>query len=107
MVVGEIDASVAFLREVFGAQGEVHAGRPAELAIGDSLVMVSQAGERETFPAFLYVYVDDVDAVHGRAIGAGADELEEPQSTSYGERRAMFRDRHGNVYQVARPLRAD
>lgn len=28
--------------------------RPAEMRIGDSVVMVSQAGEREVFPAFLY-----------------------------------------------------
>jgi len=28
--------------------------------IGDSLVLLSGMGERESLPAFLYVYVDDV-----------------------------------------------
>jgi uncharacterized glyoxalase superfamily protein PhnB len=40
------------------------------------LVMVSGAGARETFPAFLYVYVDDVDDACRRALEAGAASLE-------------------------------
>jgi PhnB protein len=44
---------------------------PSQIAIGDSLVMVSGAGPRATFPAFLYVYVDDVDQACRRALEAG------------------------------------
>ena len=40
IVVADVDAQVAFLRAVFDASGEVVHGRPAELTIGDSLVMV-------------------------------------------------------------------
>jgi PhnB protein len=64
MVVSDAAAAVELLRAVFGALGEIPAGRPAEMRIGDSLIMVSSAGERDVFPAFLYVYVDDADAAY-------------------------------------------
>jgi PhnB protein len=86
---------------VFGATGEVNEDRPAELRVGDSLIMVSAAGARELFPAFLYVYVDDADAAYGRALAAGAVSLEGPLDTPYGDRRAMVRDPSGNVFQIA------
>jgi PhnB protein len=101
MVVSDATAVVEFLRAVFGATGEVHTDRPSEIRIGDSLVMVSRAGEREMFPAFLYIYVDDADTAYRRAVAAGAVSLEEPLNTPYGDRRAMVRDRFGNVFQIA------
>ena len=79
----------------------VRDGRPAELWIGDSVVMVSAAGQRELFPAFLYVYVDDADGTYRRALAAGAVAMEEPFDTPYGDRRAMVRDPSGNVFQIA------
>ena len=93
-------ALVEFLRIVFGAVGEVYAGRPVEARIGDSVVLVATADEREPFPAFLYVYVDDADLTYHRAIAAGAVGLEEPNDTPYGDRRAMVRDPFGNVFQI-------
>ncbi len=102
MIVGDLEGAVSFLRTVFGAVGEAHAGRPAEIRIGDSLVMITKAGERELFPAFLYVYVEDVDAAYQRAVAAGAVSLEEPTETPYGDRRAMVRDPFDNVFQIAR-----
>jgi uncharacterized glyoxalase superfamily protein PhnB len=99
--VQDVAAQVDFLREVFGGTGALEPGRPAEIKIGDSLVMVSPATEREEFPAFLYVYVDDADAVYARALGAGAISIEEPLNTPYGDRRAMVRDPLGNIFQIA------
>ena len=63
--------------------------------------MVTEAGERDLFPAFLYVYVDDADATYERAVAAGASTIEAPLDTPYGDRRAMVRDPFGNVYQIA------
>ena len=104
MVVSDVAAAAGFLRAVFGATGEVREGRPAEIRIGDSVVMVSAAGERESFPAFLYVYVDDVDVAYRRALAAGAVAVEEPLDTPYGDRRAMVRDPSGNLFQIAHAL---
>ena len=101
IVVADLDAQVAFLRATFGATGDVVAGRPAELRIGDSLLMIAEAGARELFPAFLYVYVDDAEATYARAVAAGASTIEAPLDTPYGDRRAMVRDEWGNVYQIA------
>jgi uncharacterized glyoxalase superfamily protein PhnB len=66
--------------------------------------MVSAAGAREAFPGFLYLYVDDADETHRRAVEAGATSLEPPLDTPYGDRRAMLRDRWGNVWQIAHVL---
>ncbi|MDQ1488320.1 MAG: PhnB protein [Actinomycetota bacterium] len=63
--------------------------------------MVSPATERDPFPGFLYVYVDDADEAYQRALAAGATPLEAPLDTPYGDRRAMVRDPFGNVFQLA------
>lgn len=101
LVVADVAAQVSFLRDVFGATGDVEPDRPAELRIGDSVIMISSIGERECFPAFLYVYVDDADEAFQSAVSAGAAVLEAPLDTPYGDRRAMVRDPFGNVFQIA------
>jgi PhnB protein len=101
LFVDDPAAAVEFLRSVFDATGTVSPGRPAEIRLGDSLVMVSGVEEREFFPAFLYVYVDNADSRYRRALAAGATSLEEPTDQPYGDRRAMVRDPFGNVYQLA------
>ena len=104
IVVEDVAAQVNFLRTVFGATGTVEPGRPAEIVIGDSLVMVSPSVERDPFQAFLYVYVDDADQAYRRALDAGAVSLEDPLETAYGDRRAMVRDPFGNIFQIAHQL---
>jgi PhnB protein len=103
-VVDDVEAQVRFLRTVFAATGDVEPGRPAEVRIGDSVIMVSSTDERDPFPTFLYVYVDDADKAFERAVDAGAAVLEEPLDTPYGDRRAMVRDPFGNVFQIAHPV---
>jgi PhnB protein len=91
-----------FLRVVFDAKGDLHADRPSELRIDDSMVMVSDGGGvRESTAAFLYVYVPDADSTYRRAISAGAEALEAPAHMPYGDRRATVRDPWGNVWQIA------
>ncbi len=104
IVVHDVAGQVAFFRAVVQATGEMRAAAPVEMRVGDSLVMVTAAGARETFPAFLYVYVDDADAAFLRALEMGTETLEEPLDTPYGDRRAMVRDPWGNVWQMAHVL---
>lgn len=106
IVVDDVAAQVDFLRLVFEARGEVEPNRPAEMRIGDSLLMVTSATERERFPAFLYVYVSQADEVYQRAIAAGATSLEAPIDTPYGDRRGMVRDPFGNIFQIAHRIAA-
>ena len=35
---------IRFVKEVFGGQGEFHVNRPAEVRIGDSMIMISDGG---------------------------------------------------------------
>ena len=101
IVVADVQGAARFLHAVFDASGDVAAGRPAEIRIGDSLVMVTEVGERGLFPAFLYVYVADADETYRRALEAGAETVEAPADTPYGDRRAMVLDPYGNVFQIA------
>jgi len=64
--------------------------------------MISDGGgERETIPAFLYVYLENADEAYGRAMNAGAASIENPSDMPYGDRRATVRDPWGNLWQIA------
>jgi hypothetical protein len=101
MVVGDLESAVSFLGAVFGAVGEVRAGRPAEIRIGDSFVMIRrrERGNGSRVPL-------RVRRGRGRGlppgIAAGAVSLEEQTETPYGDRRAMVRDPFDNVFRIAR-----
>ena len=92
---------VGFLQDVFGATGEFHEDRPAEMRVGDSLIMVGGVLERSPTGSFLYVYVADVDSSFERALAAGATAMEPPAEMPYGDRRAMVEDPWGNRWQIA------
>ncbi len=101
LVVHDPAKLVEFLKKAFGASGDFAPDAPSVMRIGDSIVMVSGAGPRDPMPAFLYLYVDDVDATCQRALEAGAVCLEEPANMPYGDRRGMVRDPCGNDWQIA------
>ena len=101
LVVHDPAKLVEFLKKAFGASGDFTAEAPSIARIGDSIVMVSGAGPRAPAPAFLYLYVDDVDSTYQRALEAGAACLEEPADMPYGDRRAMVKDPCGNDWQIA------
>ena len=101
LVADDVARLAEFLKQAFGGTGDVHPDMPCQITIGDSLVMVSEVGVREAMPAFLYLYVDDIDATYKRALEAGGESLEEPQDMPYGDRRCMVKDPGGNVWQIA------
>jgi len=72
---------------------------PPKFGSGDSIVMVSDGGGvREPLAGFLYVYVEDADAVYRMAINAGAVSIEAPADMPYGDRRAT-----GAIFGRSRP----
>jgi uncharacterized glyoxalase superfamily protein PhnB len=98
----DVAGLVGFLRAVFNADGEYHEGRPTEIKIGDSIVMISDGGgRRETMPAVLYVYVEDADETYRLAVDSGAESVEKPMDMPYGDRRATVLDPWGNTWQIA------
>lgn len=98
----DVAGVVRFLKAVFDASGDQRAGAPAEVHIGDSIVLVSDGGgQRGALPAFLHIYVENADRTYQRAVAAGAASIEEPAEMPYGDRRATVRDPWGNVWQIA------
>jgi len=79
----------------------------AEVRIGDSVVMVSDASENfAARPCAHYVLVDNVDAVYERALAARASSLREPTDQFYGNREAGVVDPWGNVWWIATVIEA-
>jgi uncharacterized glyoxalase superfamily protein PhnB len=92
---------VEFLKHAFDASGIFRDDGPSEIKIGDSIVMVSETGPRDAMSAFLYLYIEDMEAAYRRALEAGATVIEEPRDMFYGDRRATVRDPFGNIWQIA------
>ncbi|WP_439575524.1 VOC family protein [Phreatobacter sp.] len=103
---------IAFLSQVFDARTVLRLDREdgsvmhASICIGDSTVMLADGtGDFPAFPAWLHVYVADVDATFRLAIDAGATEVQAPSEKGDGDRRAGFRDASGNTWWIATPVR--
>ena len=107
IVVHEAKHLVEFLKQVFHATGDYRQALPSEIRIGDSVIMISDAGTRSPMTAFLYVYVSDTDATYRRALNAGARTLEAPSIMPYGDRRCMVEDKWGNTWQIATHMGRD
>lgn len=101
---------IDFLIEVFGAE-DVPEARTldtdglilhAELRVGDSLLTVTDRKPDWPFtPALIRVYVDDVDAVLGRAEKLGGRVVTRP-TDFFGDTLARFQDRSQNLWWVYR-----
>ena len=101
----DVAGVVAFITSVFGGRGELQSVVPTDITIGDSMLMVSDGGDiRAPMPAFLYVYVDDVDDVYQRAVAAGVETIESPGDMPWGDRVATVKDRWNNLWQIATHL---
>jgi PhnB protein len=108
--------AIDFYRQVFGATERMRMDDPsgkvghAELQIGDSVVMLSDeypemgvVGPKSVggSPVTLMVYVEDVDATFGRAVGAGAKSIRPVENQFYGDRIGQFEDPFGHRWSVA------
>jgi PhnB protein len=112
LVVPDADAELAFLKAAFGGT-EANCQRNsdntvmhAEITIGDSLVMLGQAGRSWTpRPAALYLWVENVDATYARALQAGATSESEPEDKPYGHRNAGVIDQNGVTWWIGAPVK--
>ncbi|MCA9595132.1 MAG: VOC family protein [Myxococcales bacterium] len=106
LVTDDLDGLLAFMRHALGAEETLRArgsggGVHVELRVGDSMLMVGGASRRAS--AMLFLYVDDPDAWHARALQAGATSTMAPADTTDGERRAGVKDAFGNDWWFGRP----
>ena len=111
------NAAIEFYTEVLGATERMRmpGDTPgsighAEIQIGDSVIMLADEfpdmdirGPKSIggTPVTIHVYVEDVDAVFGKALQVGAQALQEPKNEFYGDRSAQFEDPFGHRWSVA------
>lgn len=108
--------AIDFYKDVFGATERMRMDDPsgkvahAELALGDSMIMVADeypdmgyVGPKKVggTPVVLMVYVEDVDAAFERALKGGATELRAVENQFYGDRSGQFEDPFGHRWSVA------
>jgi uncharacterized glyoxalase superfamily protein PhnB len=102
-------AAIEFLERAFGFErGHVYPGEDgreiahAELRHGDGWIMLGSVTDNglSTPPGSgtAYVVVEDADALHARAVEAGAEIVRELTDTDYGSRDFAARDPEGNVW---------
>ena len=110
--------ALEFYAEVFGATERMRFPGPdgtiahAEIEIGDSVVIVEDpspylgtkappASGLDGTPAFLFIYVEDVDAVIDRAVKLGATVKRPAQDQFYGDRDGFIVDPFGHGWTIA------
>jgi PhnB protein len=110
--------AIEFYSEVFGATERMRYPGPgdtiahAEIEIGDSVLIVEDefpdrgtkappAGGLDGSPTFLFIYVENVDAVVEKAAKLGAKVQRAPEDQFYGDRDAYIIDPFGHGWTVA------
>ena len=108
--------AIEFYKKAFGAKEIMRMPRPdgkighAEIKIGDSPIMladeVPEMGHRSPqslggTPVSIMLYVEDVDAVAGKATAAGAKVLRPVENQFYGDRSGTFSDPFGHQWHIS------
>jgi PhnB protein len=116
LAVDDAAAAIGYYTKAFGAKERVRMEAPggkighAELEIGDSLVMLSDALPQSTTrpptelggtSASIFMYVEDVDAVVKQAVDAGATIEMEVADQFWGDRFGSVQDPFGHLWSIA------
>jgi PhnB protein len=116
LAVDDANAAIEYYKKAFGAKERLRMDAPdgtvghAELEIGDSLVMLSDPMPQATTrppselggtTAGVFLYVEDVDAVVHKAVGAGATVTMEVADQFWGDRFGSIKDPFGHIWSIA------
>ena len=114
-IKGAADA-IDFYKRAFGASEVFRMAQPdgriahAEVQLGDSRVMLADEFPDMNFrgpqaiggsPVHIHLYVDNVDAVFGQALAAGAKAVRPVQDQFYGDRSGTLLDPYGHTWHVS------
>lgn len=100
-------AAIEFYKRAFGASERLRMPGPngevmhAELVIGDSTVMLSEAMQHPESRASLHLHVDDCDSLFSRAVSAGATVKMPLANMFWGDRYGQVSDPFGIVWSIA------
>ncbi len=116
LAVDDAAQAIEYYKKAFGAKERVRMEAPdskighAELEIGDSLVMLSDAFPQSTTrppnelggtSASVFMYVEDVDAVVKQAVDAGATITMDVADQFWGDRFGSITDPFGHSWSIA------
>ena len=116
LAVDDASGAIEFYKRAFGAEERSRMPMPdgkvahAELAIGDTLIMLSDPfdqGQVKNPKAIggttvgIFLYTDDVDETYKQALDAGATSNAEPEDMFWGDRFARVTDPYGHSWQLA------
>ena len=116
MYVKGAGAAIEFYKKAFGATERMRMPMPdgrvghAEIQIGDSCIMIADEfpdmGVKgpEAYggsPMSLALYVEDVDALFGQALAAGAKVVRPIKDQFYGDRSGTLTDPFGHTWTLA------
>src|SRR5262245_22944680 len=106
--------AIEFYKKAFGAKERMVMPGPdgkvmhAEIQIGNSIVMLNDEvmGSRSPesvggTPVSFYLYVDDVDSAHKKAVSAGGKEKFAPTDMFWGDRMSSVTDPFGYTWSFA------
>jgi PhnB protein len=102
---------IPFLENAFGGVVTGHVPMSPEghvlhatVQIGDNSLELDEAhGVFQPMPCHLHLHVDDADALHARALRAGATSIDPPSNKPYG-RSGGVKDPFGNSWYITSPL---
>ena len=109
LMVPSAQAVIDFLKQVFDAtelrRYDMPDGRVmhAEVRVEDTVVILADANaEYPAFPAWMHVYVRDVDDTYRRALAAGATSVQEPtRREGDPDMRGGVTDPAGNIWWIS------
>lgn len=116
LIINGASEAIEFYKKAFGATELFRFPAPggkighAEIKIGDSPIMLADEYPDMGYkgpqslggsPITLMIYVEDVDNVFNRAVGAGATVKEAVQDKFYGDRSGSVIDPFGHIWHVA------
>jgi len=109
LIVDDCDRMITFLKKGLDAQETTPPHRNedgsvvhAELKIGNSMLMMSQATEFfPAMPCMIHLYVKDCDTLYKKALAAGGTSIREPEDQFYGDRSGGVEDPCGNQWWIS------
>jgi PhnB protein len=103
----DADQAIEFYKKAFGAEESFRMPTPdgkvahAEIRIGDSTVMVTEAMQEPPTSSSMYLYVPNADAVYERAVSAGATPVMAVAGMFWGDRFGRVTDPFGVRWGIA------
>jgi len=108
LVADGAQGMIDFLKKTFGAADlrrfDTSDGKimHAEVLVGDTVVMIADAGGAYAFPVWLHRYVPDVDETYQKALAAEGVSVQEPVwKQGDPDKRGGVRDPSGNTWWIS------